>query len=67
MIFSDDVEMLERCQQGLERDNGPWVDFSRGVGADRSEDGGRVAGFASEMPMRVQFRAWLDYMTAEAA
>ena len=28
MIFSDDVEMLERCQQGLARDVGPWVDFT---------------------------------------
>ena len=32
MIFSDDVEMLERCQQGLAQDVGPWIDFSRGIG-----------------------------------
>ena len=31
MIFSDDVEMLERCQQGLASDVGPWIDFSRGI------------------------------------
>ena len=67
MIFSDDVEMLERCQQGLARDVGPWVDFSRGFGSDRRDADGSVSGAASEMPMRVQFEAWVNYMTAEAA
>ena len=67
MIFSDDIEMLERCQEGLEKDNGPWIDFSRGFDSDRSDAEGRVSGVASEMPMRVQFKAWLNYMTAEAA
>jgi hypothetical protein len=66
MIFSDDVEMLERCQQGLAKDVGPWVDFSRGFDSDRREDGGTVAGAASELPMRTQFAAWVNYMTAEA-
>jgi phenylpropionate dioxygenase-like ring-hydroxylating dioxygenase large terminal subunit len=67
MIFSDDVEMLERCQQGLARDVGPWVDFSRGLDSDRHNPDGSVSGAASEMPMRVQFEAWVNYMTAEAA
>jgi phenylpropionate dioxygenase-like ring-hydroxylating dioxygenase large terminal subunit len=67
MIFSDDVEMLERCQQGLSRDAGPWVDFSRGLDQDRRGADGSVSGAASEMPMRVQFQAWVNYMTADAA
>jgi phenylpropionate dioxygenase-like ring-hydroxylating dioxygenase large terminal subunit len=67
MIFSDDVEMLERCQQGLTRDVGPWVDFSRGMGMDRHSQDGSISGAASEMPMRVQFEAWVNYLTAEAA
>lgn len=67
MIFSDDVEMLERCQAGLERDDRPWVDFSRGHGKDSSGDNGAVSGVASEMPMRVQFDAWVDFMTREQA
>lgn len=67
MIFSDDVEMLERCQQGLARDSGNWVDFSRGLDNDRHGKDGDVSGAASEMPMRVQFRAWVHYLTAEAA
>jgi phenylpropionate dioxygenase-like ring-hydroxylating dioxygenase large terminal subunit len=67
MIFSDDVEMLERCQQGLASDVGPWIDFSRGVGQEQPGPDGRLSGAASEMPMRVQFQAWVNYLTAEAA
>ncbi|MBN9081306.1 MAG: hypothetical protein BGP04_23780 [Rhizobiales bacterium 62-17] len=67
MIFSDDIEMLERCQQGLSKDEGPWVDFSRGFDSDRRDANGMLSGAASEMPMRVQFQAWLNYLTAEAA
>jgi hypothetical protein len=67
MIFSDDVEMLERCQQGLAKDTGPWIDFSRGLDSDREDEDGSVSGAASEMPMRVQFAAWVNYLTAEAA
>jgi phenylpropionate dioxygenase-like ring-hydroxylating dioxygenase large terminal subunit len=67
MIFSDDMEMLERCQQGLSRQASAWVDFSRGLDSDRRDDTGSVSGVASEMPMRNQFAAWVDCMTAEAA
>jgi phenylpropionate dioxygenase-like ring-hydroxylating dioxygenase large terminal subunit len=67
MIFSDDVEMLERCQQGLARDVGPWIDFSRGLGMEQHGADGNLSGAASEMPMRVQFQAWVNYLTAEAA
>jgi phenylpropionate dioxygenase-like ring-hydroxylating dioxygenase large terminal subunit len=66
MIFSDDVEMLERCQQGLANFPGLWVDFSRGLGSER-HDGERTSATASELPMRRQFDAWVNYMTAEAA
>jgi phenylpropionate dioxygenase-like ring-hydroxylating dioxygenase large terminal subunit len=67
MIFSDDVEMLERCQQGLDKEAVPWLDFSRGMDSDLSSEDGSVSGAASEMPMRVQFQAWVNYMTKEAA
>ena len=67
MIFSDDVEMLERCQQGLVKEAGPWVNFSRGLDSDRRDADGNISGAASEMPMRVQFEAWVNYLTAEAA
>jgi len=63
MIFSDDVEMLERCQQGLGKQAGPWVNFSRGLDNDRRDSNGSVGGAASELPMRVQFEAWVNYLT----
>ena len=63
MIFSDDIEMLERCQLGLAEQATPWVNFSRGQGHDRNEENDRLSGAASEMPMRVQFAAWKDYMS----
>jgi phenylpropionate dioxygenase-like ring-hydroxylating dioxygenase large terminal subunit len=62
MIFSDDIEMLERCQRGLSNNIEAWVDFSRGLDERR---GNGVSGVASEMPMRNQFEAWVEYMTAE--
>jgi phenylpropionate dioxygenase-like ring-hydroxylating dioxygenase large terminal subunit len=67
MIFSDDVEMLERCQQGLAMEAVPWLDFSRGMDSDRRGEDESVSGAASEMPMRVQFQAWVNYMTEETA
>ncbi|MFZ0841181.1 MAG: SRPBCC family protein [Xanthobacteraceae bacterium] len=67
MIFSDDVEMLERCQQGLVSQAGPWIDLSRGLDSDLRDDKGQVSGAASEMPMRMQFKAWVERMTAGAA
>ena len=63
MIFSDDVEMLERCQQGLVKQAGPWVNFARGLDNDRREEDGSVGSVASELPMRVQFEAWVNYLT----
>jgi phenylpropionate dioxygenase-like ring-hydroxylating dioxygenase large terminal subunit len=63
MIFSDDVEMLERCQQGLVKNAGPWLNFSRGLDNDRRNGDGSVGGAASELPMRVQFDAWVKYLT----
>ena len=67
MIFSDDVEMLERCQQGLASHAGPWIDFSRGLGMRPPRPDGSISGAASEMPMRMQFKAWVKLLTAEAA
>jgi phenylpropionate dioxygenase-like ring-hydroxylating dioxygenase large terminal subunit len=63
MIFSDDVEMLERCQQGLVQQAGPWINIARGRDNDRRENNGRIGGAASELPMRVQFEAWVNYLT----
>jgi phenylpropionate dioxygenase-like ring-hydroxylating dioxygenase large terminal subunit len=63
MISSDDLEMLERCQRGLVKRASPWVNFSRGADNDRRDSDGTIGGAASELPMRVQFEAWVNYLT----
>jgi phenylpropionate dioxygenase-like ring-hydroxylating dioxygenase large terminal subunit len=67
MIFTDDVEIFERCQAGLENGGAEWLDIARGT--DRADDGpaGRYTAVASELPSRVQFQAWLRHMTGAAA
>ena len=45
-----------------------WVNVERGYGQDAAGEGGGAVGRATELPIRMQFAAWLDYMTkAEAA
>ncbi|MFO0987192.1 MAG: aromatic ring-hydroxylating dioxygenase subunit alpha [Alphaproteobacteria bacterium] len=67
MILSDDVEIFERVQSGLANPEPEWLDQSRGLGADRTEAGGRtVSAGLSELPHRAQYAAWLRYMTAAA-
>ena len=67
LISTDDLETFERCQAGLASEGAEWIDLSRQLGADRREADGRLVGNGtSEMPMRLQFKAWLSHM-AEAA
>ncbi|MYJ72075.1 MAG: Rieske 2Fe-2S domain-containing protein [Rhodospirillaceae bacterium] len=72
MIFADDVEIFEKVQAGLADGSREWLDQSRGL--DAPVDAGAGGGGAgngrlaspgtSELPIRGQFRAWLDHMTA---
>ena len=63
MIFTDDLEVFGRCQAGLADPADEWVDVQRGLGRDEAKGADRWMGRASELPIRVQFGAWLDYMT----
>ena len=67
MIFADDVEIFEKVQAGLSDGSRKWLDQSRGRDApiDGGAGNGRLASSGtSELPIRGQFRAWLDHMTA---
>ena len=64
MIFSDDVEVFERCQAGLAAGDAAWIDMARGRDRPEQAGGGHYAATASELPVRVQFGAWLRHMTA---
>ena len=67
MIFSDDVEMLERCQQGLARRRRP---VGRFLARDRQRPprpDGSCRALQAKCRCAIQFQAWVKYMTAEAA
>lgn len=69
LIQTDDVESFERCQSGLASRGTEWIDFVRGAGRDEQdlEWGGHYGPITSEIGMRNQHRAWLDYMCAPRA
>ena len=67
-VMADDVELYARCQQGNQGRGGEWVSLHRYAGTDREVEGGMVStNGTSELPMRNQFRAWKQYMTAPEA
>ncbi len=64
-VLTDDLEVYERVQRGLSAQAGEWVTLGRGAGGD-VEDGEtrRGATGTSEIHIRAQFAAWLQYMSA---
>jgi hypothetical protein len=66
LIASDDLEVFERCQRGLESAGEDWIDIRRGAAADRREaDGSTTSPGTSEVAIRTQFAAWRRCMSAE--
>ncbi|HET7199003.1 MAG TPA: aromatic ring-hydroxylating dioxygenase subunit alpha [Burkholderiales bacterium] len=65
-VLTDDLEVYERLQHGLASGAVDWVFVGRGAGGDVEEPGGarRGANGTSEIYLRAQMRAWLDYMAA---
>jgi phenylpropionate dioxygenase-like ring-hydroxylating dioxygenase large terminal subunit len=63
-VLTDDLEVYERLQRGLASGAVEWVYIGRGHGHDVDEPGGtrRGATGTSEVFIRDQMRAWLDYM-----
>ncbi len=67
IVMPDDIEAYRRVQTGLLSDGADWVSLHRDAGRDRETPLGLQASTTSELPMRNQFKVWLDYMTAGAA
>ncbi len=65
-VLTDDLEVYERVQEGLEGQLSDWVYIGRGFGDDRTDDFGMQRGGSgiSEIHIRNQFAAWKKYMTA---
>jgi hypothetical protein len=65
LVASDDLEIFERCQRGLESAGNDWIDVRRGVLADRRQpDGSILAPGTSELAIRNQFEVWNRYMSS---
>jgi len=63
LVASDDLEIFERCQRGLQDGATDWIDVRRGVLADaRQPDGSMVGPGTSELAIRNQLEAWKCYM-----
>ncbi|HZS65886.1 MAG TPA: Rieske 2Fe-2S domain-containing protein [Burkholderiales bacterium] len=66
-VLTDDLEVYERIQRGLSAGAPEWVYIGRGYGGDVDEPGARRgATGTSEVFIRGQMRAWLDYMTPQS-
>ena len=65
LVQTDDMEAFERVQEGLSTQGSDWVMFARGLGRETPRnDGGYHAFGTNEMPMRNQYRAWVDCLCA---
>jgi phenylpropionate dioxygenase-like ring-hydroxylating dioxygenase large terminal subunit len=66
-VLTDDLEVYERTQHGLGEPRAEWVYLGRGHGGDVLVREGTLRGGTgtSEIHVRNQFAAWLEYMTAE--
>lgn len=66
MVASDDLELFERCQRGLESAAHDWLDVRRGLSTDRRRpDGSIESSGTSELAIRNQLAAWRRYMREE--
>ena len=66
-VLTDDLEVYERAQQALNAEASDWVNLGRGLGRDVHEGHGvrRGGTGTSEIHIRNQMAAWLEYMTQE--
>jgi phenylpropionate dioxygenase-like ring-hydroxylating dioxygenase large terminal subunit len=65
MVGSDDVEAYVRLQEGLMSGGREWVDMSRFIGREEHPEGNMTRAIGtSDISLRNQYAAWLDYMTA---
>jgi phenylpropionate dioxygenase-like ring-hydroxylating dioxygenase large terminal subunit len=67
-VLTDDLEVYERIQHGLSSGQQDWVYIGRGFGGDVSEKNllrGKTG--TSEVYIRGQMRAWLDYMNPQSS
>jgi benzoate/toluate 1,2-dioxygenase subunit alpha len=62
---TDDHEVFERIQHGLQYGETQWLDLSRGLGLESATGQGLRAVGTSELAMRNQHKAWAELMAGE--
>ncbi|HEX2197281.1 MAG TPA: Rieske 2Fe-2S domain-containing protein [Burkholderiales bacterium] len=64
-VLTDDLEVYERIQRGFSSGAVEWAYIGRGYGRDVAEPNGAMRGATgtSEVFIRAQMRAWLDYLS----
>ena len=67
MIFSDDLEIFERVQLGLENGSLERLDSRRGIETDQPEKDtdSQKSTTSSELPLRAQAAAWKHWMSID--
>jgi len=64
----DDVEMFNRCSDGLRVKGAEWLELSRGIERERAADDGVVVGhITDETPQRAFYRRWKALMCGVVA
>lgn len=64
----DDVEMFNRCQDGLAVKGAEWLELSRGLERETvSPDGVIAAHLTDEVPQRAFYKRWREMMCGAAA
>jgi len=59
----DDVEMFNRCSDGLRVKGAEWLELSRGIERERADHDGIIAGhITDETPQRAFYRRWKALM-----
>jgi len=64
----DDVEMFNRCAEGLHVKGAEWLELSRGLEREHADsDGITAAHITDEVPQRAFYRRWKSVMCGAAA
>jgi benzoate/toluate 1,2-dioxygenase subunit alpha len=59
----DDVEMFNRCSDGLRVKGAEWLELSRGIDRERTDGDGVISGhITDETPQRAFYRRWKTLM-----
>ena len=67
MVGPDDLDCYYRIQESASSGSIDWIDLHRYFGQDQSSESGTTAPGTSDLSIRNQYKAWLDYMCRETA